>query len=70
MERNLSNRIEVSFPILGKKMTRRIIEEMETYINTKGQSWELQATGEYRERTYDSKEPDAQNLLLEQLAQT
>ena len=70
MERNLSNRIEVSFPILGKKMARRIIEEMETYISTKGQSWELQATGEYRERTYDSKEPDAQNLLLEQLAQT
>ena len=69
MERNLSNRIEVCFPVLGNKLANRIIKELEIHINTKGQSWELQANGEYKELTFDAKEPDAQNILLNQLAQ-
>ena len=69
MERNLSNRIEVCFPVLGKKLANRIIKELEVHINTKGQSWELQTNGEYKELTFDTKEPDAQNILLNQLAQ-
>ena len=69
MERNLSNRIEVCFPVLGNKLANRIIKELEIHINTKGQSWELQANGEYKELTFDAKEPDAQNILLNRLAQ-
>ena len=69
MERNFSNRIEVCFPVLGKKLANRIIKELEIHINTKDQSWELQANGEYKELTFDAKEPDAQNILLNQLAQ-
>ena len=69
MERNLSNRIEVCFPVLGKKLANRIIKELEIHINTKDQSWELQANGEYKELTFGTKEPDAQNILLNQLAQ-
>ena len=69
MERNLSNRIEVCFPVLGNKLANRIIKELEIHINTKGQSWELQANGEYKELTFDAKEPDVQNILLNRLAQ-
>jgi len=70
MERSFSNRIEVCFPVLGKKLANRIIKELEIHINTKDQSWELQANGEYKELTFGTKEPDAQNVLLNQLAQT
>ena len=69
MERSFSNRIEVCFPVLGKKLANRIIKELEIHINTKDQSWELQANGEYKELTFDTKESDAQNILLNQLAQ-
>ena len=69
MERSFSNRIEVCFPVLGKKLANRIIKELEIHINTKDQSWELQANGEYKELTFGTKEPDAQNILLNQLAQ-
>jgi len=69
MERSFSNRIEVCFPVLGKKLANRIIKELEIHINTKDQSWELQANGEYKELTFGTKEPDAQNVLLNQLAQ-
>jgi polyphosphate kinase len=70
MERNLSNRIEVCFPILRKKLANRIVAELEIYVNATGQSWELQVDGDYCERASDvSQQPDAQNLLLKQLAQ-
>ncbi len=71
MERNLSNRIEVCFPILRKKLANRILDELEIYINATGQSWELQVDGNYCERASEgSQQPDVQNLLLKQLAQT
>ena len=47
MERNLSNRIEVSFPILRKKHASRIVEEMELYLNDSCQSWQELADGQY-----------------------
>lgn len=48
MERNLSHRIEVCFPILKKKHASRIMEEMEMHLEDECQSWELQADGIYR----------------------
>ena len=65
MERNLSNRIEVCFPILRKKLANRILEEMEIYLNDSSQSWELQSNGDYK--PLDSSEHDVQNLLLKKL---
>ena len=50
MERNLSNRIEVCFPILKKKWAHRIVEEIELYWTDKAQSWELTKDGDYEER--------------------
>ncbi|MEX2468914.1 MAG: polyphosphate kinase 1, partial [Pseudohongiellaceae bacterium] len=50
MERNLSHRIEVCFPILKKKQASRIMEEMEMYLEDCCQSWDLNAEGEYTEK--------------------
>jgi len=69
MERNLSHRIEVCFPILKKKLANRIIDELEAYLNDEVQSWELQADGEYRENTPSSEEATGvQTAFLRSLA--
>lgn len=47
MERNLSNRIEVCFPILNPKLAKRVIEELDMYLADRVQSWQMQADGEY-----------------------
>lgn len=48
MERNLSNRIEVCFPILNSKLARRVREELDMYLKDRVQSWEMQSDGEYK----------------------
>lgn len=69
MERNLSHRIEVCFPILKKKLANRIIDELEAYLNDEVQSWELQSDGEYREITPSSEEATGvQTAFLRSLA--
>ena len=71
MERNLNNRIEVSFPILKKKHISRIKAELEMYLNDKGQSWELGADGEYRSSesaAADEHTEEVQMLLFKQLS--
>ncbi len=45
MERNLSNRIEVCFPILKKKLAARILADLELYLLDVVQCWEMQADG-------------------------
>ena len=71
MERNLSNRIEVCFPILKKKHASRIMKEMELHLNDVGQSWELMADGSYEGRDIESaKSDDVQLKLLRQLSQS
>lgn len=69
MERNLSHRIEVCFPILKKKLANRIIDELEAYLSDEVQSWELQPDGEYRENKPSSKEAlPVQTVFLKSLA--
>ncbi len=69
MERNLSHRIEVCFPILKKKLANRIMDELEAYLGDVAQSWELGPDGEYRENLIaDSEEPGVQTDLLRSLA--
>ena len=71
MERNLSNRIEVCFPILKKKHAARIMKEMELHLNDVGQSWELMPDGSYKGRDIESaKSDDVQLKLLRQLSQS
>lgn len=70
MERNLSHRIEVCFPILKRKLANRIIDEMEAYLEDQVQSWELCPDGEYRENwTVENDGPGIQTELLRSLAQ-
>ncbi len=71
MERNLSHRIEVCFPIIKKKLANRIIGELETYLNDQTESWELQADGDYlRVAPMEEESPGVQSLLLKSLART
>lgn len=71
MERNLSNRIEVCFPIVKKKLANRIVGELETYLNDQAQSWDLQADGDYESNNNPGEEaPGVQALLLNSLART
>jgi polyphosphate kinase len=69
MERNLSHRIEVCFPILKKKHSSRILADLEAYLDDEVQSWEMRADGHYERLTpQDSTQPGVQTLLLKQLA--
>jgi polyphosphate kinase len=72
MERNLSNRIEVCFPILKKKHSARILEELELSLQDVHQSWELDSEGQYHPLAQageaESAELGVQQLLLERLS--
>ncbi len=69
MERNLSHRIEVSFPILKKKLANRIVDEMELYLSDVQQSWEQTADGQYRQIgiTDDDEQAEVQMGVQEKL---
>ena len=64
MERNLSHRIEVCFPIVKKKLASRILEEMEMHLEDQCQSWDLNADGEYKERRKAEKQDAGLNEKL------
>ncbi|GLQ33076.1 polyphosphate kinase 1 [Litoribrevibacter albus] len=70
MERNLINRVETCFPIEPSKLKKRMIEELNLYLQDNCQSWELQT-----DDTYVLNQPEegeeaisAQSSLLERLA--
>jgi polyphosphate kinase len=71
MERNLSNRIEVCFPILKKKHQSRILTEIEWHLEDEIQCWKLGADGEYTKIQHATTQESAQGVqqrLLEKLA--
>ncbi|MBT9613283.1 MAG: polyphosphate kinase 1 [Burkholderiales bacterium] len=70
MHRNLQRRIEVAFPVLDKKLKRRVIKEgLEPYLKDNCQAWEMAASGEYqRLKPHRGKPYCAQNVLLAELA--
>ena len=67
MERNLSNRIEVCFPILNPKLAKRVVEELDLYLNDRVQSWEMQADGEYTPAVWQAGATGVQQKLLQKL---
>ena len=68
MERNLSNRIEVCFPILNSRLAKRVKEELDMYLKDRVQSWEMQADGEYKPAMMKrSGDASVQEKLLEKL---
>ena len=69
MERNFFRRIEVAFPIIDKKLKRRVIAEgLLIYLTDNQQSWEMDSDGSYHPRRSTRSKPRcAQAELIELL---
>ena len=68
MDRNLFRRIELAFPVLDKKLKRRVITEgLQTYLADNQQSWEMDADGGYHLRRSRSAPRCAQSELIDLL---
>ena len=69
MERNFFRRIELAFPVLDKRLKRRvIIEGLKIYLFDNQQAWDMDAEGNYRPRRGSRKTlRNAQNELIEML---
>jgi len=69
MERNFFRRIELAFPVLDKKLKRRVIAEgLQIYLADNVQSWEMDANGAYHPRRGSRSKPRcAQSELIELL---
>jgi polyphosphate kinase len=70
MDRNFFRRIEVCFPLLDKKLKKRVIDEgLKVYLRDNCQAWEMDGEGHYRLRKARRTTPMcAQIELLKQLA--
>ena len=70
MDRNFFRRIEVCFPVLDKKLKKRVIDEgLKAYMQDNFQAWEMDSNGHYRAKPPHRAVPKcAQSLLLQQLA--
>jgi polyphosphate kinase len=70
MDRNFFRRIEVCFPVLDRKLKKRVINEgLKVYMQDNCQAWEMGADGHYRRKTPRRAAPKcAQTMLLQELA--
>ena len=70
MDRNFFRRIEVCFPVLDKKLKKRVIEEgLKIYMLDNCQAWEMDAHGHYKCKTpRRAVAKSAQAMLLQELA--
>ena len=70
MDRNFFRRIEVCFPLLDKKLKKRVIDEgLKVYLQDNCQSWDMDGEGHYRRKNIRRAAPKcAQDKLLKQLA--
>jgi polyphosphate kinase len=70
MERNLSHRVEVCFPIQTKRISNVITRHLEYYLKDNTQSWLLMPDGNYMRYTDDNPPFIAQEQLLEDMAKS
>jgi polyphosphate kinase len=72
MDRNFFGRIEIMYPILDKKIKRRLMRNLDIYLKDNTQAWELRPDGSYKLTT--AKEGDeehcAQLELLREFAES
>jgi polyphosphate kinase len=70
MDRNFFRRIEVCFPVLDKKLKRRVIDEgLKSYLQDNCQAWEMDRDGRYHRATAERGiQRCAQSVLLRELA--
>lgn len=58
MERNFFRRIELAFPVLDRKLKRRVISEgLQAYLADNRQAWEMDANGGYHPRRASRAKP-------------
>jgi len=71
MDRNFFRRIEVCFPVLDKKLKKRVIDEgLKIYLQDNTQSWDMDNTGHYRhKKPRHADKTCAQCDLLKQFAE-
>jgi polyphosphate kinase len=70
MDRNFFRRIELGFPILDKKLKRRVIKEgLQTYLADNVQAWEMKSGGSYQKKRKSARtiRHCAQTELIETL---
>ena len=69
MERNFFRRIELAFPVLDKKLKRRVVAEgLQIYLTDNVQAWDMDANGSYHPRRGSRSKPRcAQSELIELL---
>ncbi len=70
MDRNFFGRVEICFPILRKKLRRRIMEDLEMHLADNAQAWHLQPDGNYLRVKPEPGQPhrSAQDSILKSLA--
>ena len=70
MDRNFFRRIEVCFPVLDKKLKKRVLEEgLKIYMLDNCQAWEMDTNGHYKCKTpRRTLAKSAQTMLLLELA--
>jgi len=67
MDRNFFRRIEVCFPVLDKKLKKRVIDEgLKIYLQDNCQAWDMDSAGHYRRKHPRRVEKCAQCGLLNQ----
>ena len=68
MDRNFFRRIEVCFPVLDKKLKKRVLEEgLKSYLQDNSQAWDMDSEGLYHhKKPRAGKEKCAQIELLKQ----
>lgn len=68
MNRNMFKRVEICFPVENKKLSTRILRDLELYLKDNSQVWLLQSDGSYQRaaQTENTEVVQAQSLLLEQ----
>ncbi len=71
MDRNFFRRIEVCFPVLDKKLKKRVLDEgLKIYLRDNCQAWDMDSAGHYRRKhTRSAGKICAQDELLDQFTQ-
>jgi len=72
MDRNFFRRIEVCFPVLDKKLKKRVIDEgLKIYLQDNCQAWDMDSAGHYRRKhPRSTAKKCAQHELLNQFTHT
>ncbi|MDX8386635.1 MAG: polyphosphate kinase 1 [Gallionella sp.] len=69
MDRNFFRRIEVCFPILDKRLKKRVLDEgLKVYLQDNSQAWDMGKEGFHKLKKRRSLKKCAQNILLQKFS--